>query len=46
MTSLFRKYIDKNFSRSSMDTIDAANRIIVEYEEDGFAITLRQLHYQ
>jgi len=40
------QYIHKNFSLKSIDLIDTANRIIREYQADGFDLTLRQLYYQ
>lgn len=39
-------YIEKNFAASTWEVIDRANRIIAEYEEQGFTLTLRQLYYQ
>lgn len=39
-------YIDKRFARKSLDTIEQANKIIAEYQADGFTLTLRQLYYQ
>ena len=39
-------YVEKNFSASSMAVIEHANRIITEYEKQGFTLTLRQLYYQ
>jgi len=39
-------YIDKNFSASSEETIEIANEIIIEYQDQGFDLTLRQLYYQ
>lgn len=40
------EYVAKRFNRSSVITIDNANRIIAEYEADGYELTLRQLYYQ
>ena len=40
------QYIRKRFSKSSLNIINQANNIIVEYEEQGFSLTLRQLYYQ
>jgi len=39
-------FVDKNFKQASMDIIYDANRIIDEYREQGFILTLRQLYYQ
>lgn len=39
-------YVSKNFSSSSLEIIEVANRIIEEYQEDGYSLTLRQLYYQ
>jgi len=40
------QYIDKKFSLKSINLIDTANKIIREYQADGFDLTLRQLYYQ
>lgn len=40
------EYIEHNFSRKSLETIDKANAIIEEYEAEGYKLTLRQLYYQ
>jgi hypothetical protein len=42
----FHCYRDKRFNADTLDMIVEANKIIGEYEEQGFAITLRQLYYQ
>lgn len=39
-------YVKRKFSASSLVIIKRANVIIAEYEEQGFALTLRQLYYQ
>lgn len=39
-------FINKNFKDASLAIIDAANKIIDEYKEQGFVLTLRQLYYQ
>jgi len=41
-----RKYINKNLSDRKLDVIDQANKIIEEYQDQGFDLTLRQLYYQ
>ncbi len=41
-----RAYIDKKFRRDTLELIGQANAIIEEYSEQGFSLTLRQLHYQ
>lgn len=40
------EYVPKKFHRSSLEIIEKANEIIVEYEAAGFVLTLRQLFYQ
>ncbi len=40
------KYIDKRFNNKSLNTIENANKIIIEYQNQGFELTLRQLYYQ
>lgn len=39
-------YVKRKFSDASMGMILTANKIIAEYESQGFALTLRQLYYQ
>lgn len=39
-------YISKNFSRASQELIDNANRVIAQYAQMGYVMTLRQLYYQ
>lgn len=39
-------YQEKNFKSSSMKIIHQANDIIVDYQRQGFSLTLRQLYYQ
>jgi len=39
-------YILKRFSASSVSIIEQANKIIEEYSDQGFDLTLRQLYYQ
>lgn len=39
-------YLDKNFKQATLDLINQANRIIAEYDEQGFSLTVRQLYYQ
>ena len=39
-------FITKRFNASSLHIIDHANRIIDEYQRQGFTLTLRQLYYQ
>ncbi len=41
-----RKFVDKTFRRSSLEIIEQANKIINEYQLQGFTLTLRQLYYQ
>ena len=40
------KYLTKRFNASTKAVIAAANAIIVEYQRQGFDLTLRQLYYQ
>ncbi len=40
------KYIDVTFRAAKLDIIDLSNKIIDEYAEQGFVLTLRQLYYQ
>ena len=40
------KYIHKGFKIESLRRIDQANEIILEFREQGFTLTLRQLYYQ
>ncbi len=39
-------YISKRFNSKALGTIEMANKIIAEYEAQGFSLTLRQLYYQ
>lgn len=39
-------YIKKQFSKKSIEIIDIANRIIKEYQGQGYDLTVRQLYYQ
>lgn len=41
-----QKFIEKSFHRASLQRIDQVNQIIDEYQEQGYALTLRQLYYQ
>lgn len=40
------KYSNKKFNETHLRLIGTANEIIVEYQEQGFDLTLRQLYYQ
>ncbi len=40
------KYQHFNFKPATLQLIDTANKIIVEYQAQGFDLTLRQLYYQ
>lgn len=42
----FIKYVSKKFNPKSEQTIETANKIIEEYEGQGYELTLRQLYYQ
>lgn len=39
-------YATKDFRTETMATINQANRILTEYERQGYQLTLRQLYYQ
>ena len=39
-------YIDKSFTRKSLEIIEQANRICADYQRQGYDLTLRQLYYQ
>lgn len=39
-------YIEKNFGDTALQTIRTAERILEDYERQGFDLTLRQLYYQ
>jgi len=43
---MFIEYVSKKFSSSSLEIIEYANRIIDEYNDEGYKLTLRQLYYQ
>lgn len=40
------KYVEKRFGASALSLIETANKIITEYQGQGFDLTLRQLYYQ
>jgi len=40
------KYVDKRIGPARLKVIETANRIIAEYNAQGFQLTLRQLYYQ
>lgn len=39
-------FVKKNFNPTSLATIQTVNTILVEYEKQGFRLSLRQLYYQ
>lgn len=39
-------YKGRNFGDEALDVIQVCHRIITEYEQDGYDLTLRQLYYQ
>jgi len=41
-----RRYIDKNFTAGTLKVLEQADDIIVEYQANGYTLTLRQLYYQ
>lgn len=40
------KFIEKRFSKGSLVAIENANKIIAEYQAQGYSLTLRQVYYQ
>ena len=40
------KYQDFNFRAGTLELITTANKIIAEYQAQGYDLTLRQLYYQ
>lgn len=36
----------RNFRKAAMSEIEFVNQVLIEYEQDGFVLTLRQLYYQ
>lgn len=40
------KFIEKGFTRESLERIELLNGILAEYERQGYDLTLRQLYYQ
>ena len=43
---IYETFIDKSFHPKTLRTIEMANRIIAEFQADGYTLTLRQLYYQ
>ena len=39
-------FIEKKFQPETVSILRMANRILVEYEEQGYKLSLRQLYYQ
>ena len=39
-------YIEKNFRKDSLETIQRVNDIVDEYRQNGYSLTLRQVYYQ
>jgi hypothetical protein len=39
-------FIEKNFRPETLSLIETCNQVIVEYQRQGFTLTLRQLYYQ
>ena len=39
-------FVERSFSMASMDIIQIVNRILDEYQSQGFRLSLRQLYYQ
>jgi hypothetical protein len=42
----YETYVPRRFSGGNAEVIDDANKIIEEYRNQGFVLTLRQLYYQ
>jgi hypothetical protein len=42
----FIKYEDKKFRHATLELIETVNRIVEEYSEEGYDLTLRQVYYQ
>lgn len=40
------QYEERNFHKKSLAIINVANQICIEYQKDGYTLTLRQLYYQ
>lgn len=40
------EYIPKNFRQTSLELIHRINKVITEYETQGYSLTLRQVYYQ
>jgi hypothetical protein len=40
------KYQEISFRPATLALIETCNRVIAEYERQGFTLTLRQLYYQ
>jgi len=40
------EYVEKKFQQKSLSKIKVANKIIEEYQAQGFKLTLRQIYYQ
>lgn len=43
---MFKRFIEKKFRADSLALIEYANRIVAEYQQQGYRLTLRQLYYQ
>ena len=39
-------YIEKKFSKQSLERIDLINGVLTDYERQGYDLTLRQVYYQ
>ena len=40
------KYEEKKFTAATLSVIEAAERIITDYQAQGYSLTLRQVYYQ
>lgn len=40
------KYVSKKLNEKKLSMIEQANKIIIEYQKQGYELTLRQLYYQ
>lgn len=43
---MYQSYIEKNFRDEAMRMINHINSIVIDYDEQGYTMTVRQLYYQ
>ena len=46
MSGTYIQYVDRKFTPATLELIFVCNKIIEEYEAQGFTLTVRQLYYQ